>query len=134
MKEGLLKHFKRSIITSFVIILTYWIFCLPTVYFNFPTSTVVESSDGTLLSATIAKDGQWRFPLMDSVPNKFKHCIIQFEDRTFERHIGISARAIARAIKQNIKSGRIVSGGSTITMQTIRLMRKNPSRTFFEKY
>lgn len=116
-------------IVSFI----YWIFCLPSSYFILPTSTVIESSDGQLLSATIAKDGQWRFPLMDSVPVKFKACIIQFEDRTFESHIGISARAIGRAIKQNLKHKRIVSGGSTITMQTVRLMRKNPSRTFIEK-
>ncbi len=111
----------------------YWFFCLPQIYFNSPTSTVIESDDGTLLSATIAEDGQWRFPLMDSVPNKFKQCIIQFEDRTFQSHIGISAKAVGRAIKQNLKNRRIVSGGSTITMQTIRLMRKNPSRTFLEK-
>jgi penicillin-binding protein 1C len=128
------KYFKKSIIVVFIILTTYWIFCLPKIYFNFPTSTVIESKDGTLLSATIAKDGQWRFPLMDSIPYKFKHCIIQFEDRTFNNHIGVSPKAIARAIKQNIKKKRIVSGGSTITMQTIRLMRKNPSRTFFEKF
>ncbi len=133
MKEAIQKYFKKTIIISFAIISTYWVFCLPNKYFSFPTSTVIESSDGTLLSATIAKDGQWRFPLIDSIPIKFKHCITQFEDRTFERHLGISPKAIARAIKQNIKSGRIVSGGSTITMQTIRLMRKNPKRTFLEK-
>lgn len=131
--NGKFKYIKRSVIISILYSFIYWIFCLPSSYFVLPTSTVIESSDGQLLSATIAKDGQWRFPLMDSVPVKFKHCIIQFEDRTFESHIGISARAIGRAIKQNIQHKRIVSGGSTITMQTVRLMRKNPSRTFYEK-
>lgn len=131
--NGKYKHLKRTFICSFIGLSIYWIFCLPSSFFILPTSTVIESSNGELLSATIAKDGQWRFPLMDSVPQKFKECIIQFEDRTFESHVGISARAIGRAIQQNIKHQRIVSGGSTITMQTVRLMRKNPSRTFFEK-
>ena len=134
MKKTFKKKLKKYFIAIFAVMFTFWIFCLPKTYFDFPTSTVIESNDGTLLSATIAEDGQWRFPLIDSVPNKFKHCIIQFEDRTFENHIGISAKAIARAIKQNLKNKKIVSGGSTITMQTIRLMRKNPSRTFWEKF
>lgn len=128
------KKIKYTSIVGFIIAVIYWLNCLPPTYFNFPTSTVIESSNGELLSASIAEDGQWRFPLMDSVPIKFKHCIIQFEDRTFENHIGVSAIAIGRAIKQNLQSGRVVSGGSTITMQTIRLMRENPSRTFFEKF
>lgn len=134
MKHKILTYLKKISVISATALLIYWIFCLPTTYFSFPTSTVIESEDGVLLSATIAEDGQWRFPLIDSVPYKFKHCIIQFEDRNFESHIGVSAKAIARAIKQNVKNRRIVSGASTITMQTIRLMRKNPSRTFFEKF
>ncbi len=117
----------------FVIILIYWFFCLPKVYFELPTSTIIESKKGDLLSARIAKDGQWRFPLIDSVPKKFKHCIIQFEDRTFESHRGISFKSIGRAIYQNLSQKKVVSGGSTITMQTIRLMRKNPPRTFWQK-
>ena len=112
---------------------TYWLFCLPSVYFKFPTSTIIESREGDLLSARIASDGQWRFPLVDSVPYKFKHCIIQFEDRTFESHLGISPKSIGRAIIQNFTEGRVVSGGSTITMQTVRLMRKNPPRNFWQK-
>lgn len=111
----------------------YWLFCLPTQYFKFPTSTIIESREGDLLSARIASDDQWRFPLVDSVPYKFKHCIIQFEDRTFESHFGISPKSIGRAVYQNFSEGRVVSGGSTITMQTVRLMRKNPPRSFFQK-
>lgn len=111
----------------------YWLFCLPNTYFKFPTSTIIESREGDLLSARIASDGQWRFPLVDSVPQKFKHCIIQFEDRTFESHFGISPKSIGRAVYQNLTQGRVVSGGSTITMQTIRLMRKNPPRNFWQK-
>lgn len=133
MKKSFRKILKTITVTTSIVLFILWIFCLPKTYFNFPTSTVIESNDGSLLSATIAEDGQWRFPLIDSVPYKFKHCIIQFEDRTFENHLGISIKAIARAAKQNLINKKIVSGGSTITMQTIRLMRKNPKRTFLEK-
>lgn len=123
----------KIIAILFVIFFVFWLFCLPKVYFELPTSTIIESKNGDLLSAQIAKDGQWRFPLGDSVPNKFKHCIIQFEDRTFESHWGISIKSLIRAIYQNISQKKIVSGGSTITMQTVRLMRKNPPRTFWQK-
>lgn len=111
----------------------YWIFCLPNSYFHYPVSTILESENGELLSARIATDGQWRFPLIDSVPKKFQECIIQFEDRDFHNHIGISFKAFGRAAIQNIKARRVVSGGSTLTMQTIRLMRQNPSRNLWEK-
>ena len=86
-----------------------------------------------MLGARIANDQQWRFPTSDSIPDKYKTCLIEFEDRHFNRHWGVNPLALARAIKQNISSGRIVSGASTITMQTIRLSRKE-SRTFGEKF
>ncbi|MAW65156.1 MAG: penicillin-binding protein 1C [Flavobacteriales bacterium] len=127
------KTWFKIIAGLFVIIFIYWFFCLPKVYFQLPTSTIIESKNGDLLSARIAEDGQWRFPLLDSVPDKFKHCIIQFEDRTFDLHWGVSIRSLFRAIHQNISQKKVVSGGSTITMQTIRLMRGNPARTFWQK-
>ena len=127
------KRWFRSISGLTILFFIYWIFCLPSVYFKFPTSTIIESKNGDLLSARIASDGQWRFPLVDSVPEKFKQCIIQFEDRTFDSHWGISFKSIGRAIYQNLTEGRVVSGGSTITMQTVRLMRKNPPRSFWQK-
>ena len=110
----------------------FW-FSLPSPLFKNKTSTVVEDSDGNLLSARIAEDGQWRFPQNKHVPLKFIASIIQFEDREFYSHPGINLKAIVRAVIQNIKQKKIVSGGSTITMQVIRLSRKGKSRTIFEK-
>ena len=127
------KKYLKIITILFIVIFIYWFFCLPKVYFEVTTSSIIESRKGELLSARIAKDGQWRFPLLDSVPNKFKHCIIQFEDRTFESHLGISIRSLARAVYQNLSQKKVVSGGSTITMQTVRLMRQNPPRTLWQK-
>ena len=123
----------KAFTSLFTLLFIYWLFCLPSTYFKFPTSTIIESSNGDLLSARIAEDGQWRFPLTDSVPEKFKQCIIQFEDKRFEKHWGISLPAIGRALYQNLSAGKVVSGGSTITMQTVRLMRKNPPRTLWQK-
>ena len=89
--------------------------------------------EGELLGARISEDGQWRFPPTVSVPDKYATALIQFEDRGFRYHPGVNPLAIGRAFIQNIKAGRVVSGGSTITMQTVRLMR-NEKRTYFEKF
>ena len=82
-----------------------------------------------ILSAIV----QWRFPPADSVPEKYEICLIEFEDRYFRYHPGVNPLSLARATRQNVKSGRVVSGGSTLTMQTVRLMRRN-KRTYFEKF
>jgi penicillin-binding protein 1C len=101
--------------------------------FRSPLSTVVEAKDGTLLGARIADDGQWRFPDADKVPDKFEKAILTFEDRYFYCHPGINPVAIVRAAISNIKAGRIVSGGSTITMQVARISRGDKTRTYSGK-
>ena len=118
---------------SAALFLIWYLFCLPSDLFQNSTSTVLLDKDGQLLGARIAKDGQWRFEQSDSVPYKFAQCIIQFEDRNFYTHPGISAKGILRAIVQNARNKKRVSGGSTITMQLIRIMKKNPPRTYSEK-
>lgn len=115
------------------IALLFYAFCLPKQLFNNPTATVIESTEGNLLGAQIASDGQWRFPKSDSVPTKFKHCIVQFEDAHFYQHPGFNPISIFKALKSNINKGAVVRGGSTITQQVIRLSRNGKSRTYFEK-
>ncbi len=110
----------------------FW-FSLPSPLFNDPSSTVVFDRNNNLLGARIAADGQWRFPENNLVPDKFQECITTFEDRYFFSHPGVNLFSMFRALKQNIRSGKIVSGGSTITMQTIRLSRKGKPRTIPEK-
>ena len=112
----------------------FYAFCLPSPLFTNPTCSVIEDNDGYLIGARIAEDGQWRFPYNDHVPYKFKQAIIQFEDKNFYIHHGVDIDAIFRATIQNIRAGRIVSGGSTLTMQVIRLAREGKSRTFLEKF
>ncbi|TXE12859.1 penicillin-binding protein 1C [Seonamhaeicola algicola] len=115
------------------ILLVAYYFCLPKQLFKTPTSTVITSSNNTLIGAKIASDGQWRFPHSDSIPHKFKACIIQFEDAYFYKHPGFNPISIFKALKNNLKSGTIKRGGSTITQQVIRLSRQGKARTYFEK-
>ena len=116
-----------------IVLLLAYAFCLPRPLFDDPTCMVLEDQDGNLIGARIAKDGQWRFPKSDSIPKKFITAITEFEDRRFYYHPGIDPIGIARAIQQNIANGKIVSGGSTISMQTIRMARKGKPRSFFQK-
>ena len=115
-----------------ILCLTWYYFSLPERLFNDPYATILQSSDGELLNASIADDGQWRFPETDSVPLKFQKAILAFEDKRFLSHPGVDVLSMARALKQNLAAGKIVSGGSTITMQVIRLSRRE-RRTIFEK-
>lgn len=131
IKNYILNNKKKSIV-AFVLLVVYY-FSLPRTLFNEPYSTVIESSDGELLAAQIAPDGQWRFPAKDSVPDKFKQCIVYFEDEHFRYHPGFNPVAMVKAIRQNQKAGKVVRGGSTLTQQVIRLSRKNKKRTYFEK-
>ena len=132
IKNHILKHKKKTIL--FVLLLIFYVFCLPRELFTKPTSTVITSKNDELLGALIAKDGQWRFPHNDAVPEKFKTCLIQFEDEYFYSHPGFNPISIFNALKQNLKAGSVKRGGSTITQQVIRLSRDNKSRTYFEKF
>ncbi|WP_316635453.1 penicillin-binding protein 1C [uncultured Flavobacterium sp.] len=133
--QRIINGIKRNKIKSaiaFLLLLIYY-FSLPRTLFKEPYSTVIESKEGELLGAKIASDGQWRFPAQDSVPDKFKKCIVYFEDEYFYKHPGFNPVAMVNAIKQNRKAGKVVRGGSTLTQQVIRLSRKGKGRTYFEK-
>ncbi len=114
------------------LLLWFWL-SLPDQLFNAPTSYVIEDKDGNLLNATIAADGQWRFPHNKTVPQKFIDCITTFEDKRFFKHPGVDPVAITRAITKNIKNKGIVQGGSTISMQVIRLSKKDEKRNIWNK-
>jgi penicillin-binding protein 1C len=116
-----------------LIALVIYYFCLPNQLFDDHYSTVIEDQHNELLSASIASDGQWRFPETDSIPEKFKQAIVTYEDKRFWSHPGVDVFSFGRAINQNIKKNKVVSGGSTITMQVIRLSRNGESRTVVEK-
>ena len=133
MLQYLKNHKKKLFYFISLVLLIWFIYCLPNPLFKTPTSTVMVDVQGRLLAAKIADDGQWRFPETDSIPDKFIKAITYFEDEYFYYHPGFNPISILRAFKQNISAGKVVSGASTISMQTIRLSRKGKKRNIPEK-
>ncbi len=131
IKAFLFKH-KIKLIVFLILGLIYW-WWLPSKLFDKPSSTVLVDVNNQLLSAQIASDGQWRYPQNDSIPAKFAECITLFEDEYFYYHPGINPVSIFKSIKRNVSSGKVKSGGSTITMQVARMMRGNQSRSYYHK-
>lgn len=84
---------------------------------------IVVDQDGKPLRAFADKNGVWRYQVtIDEVSPLYIEALLNYEDRYFWSHPGVNPFAIARAAYQNIASGKIVSGGSTITMQVARLL------------
>lgn len=127
------KKVKYASLSLLGVLLVAYYFLLPGKLFSDPYSSVLLADKGELLSAAIAADGQWRFPETDTLPANYIQALVTYEDKRFFSHPGFDWRAIARATKQNLHSGHVVSGGSTISMQVIRLSRKNKGRHVLEK-
>ncbi|MDX2287101.1 MAG: penicillin-binding protein 1C [Bacteroidia bacterium] len=126
-------HRRRKVLIPLGGLLLLYLFCLPDPLFTDPVCTVVEDRNGRLLGARIAADGQWRFPARMRAPETFAQALVAFEDKRFWYHPGVDPAALARAVWQNASSGSVVSGGSTLSMQVIRLARKGRDRTVLEK-
>ena len=93
------------------------------------TSTLVVARDGTPLRAFADRDGVWRYPASpDTVSPLYLQALLNYEDRWFWKHPGINPWALMRAAGQFVRHGRVVSGGSTLTMQVARMLDRH-SRT-----
>ncbi|MBB5702794.1 penicillin-binding protein 1C [Ochrobactrum daejeonense] len=98
-------------------------------------STEVMDRDGELLRAYATPDGYWRLNTrIEDVDPKFVKMLIAYEDKRFYDHGGIDLRALLRAAVQLAGNGRIVSGGSTLSMQLARLIEPRESRSFGSKF
>ena len=87
------------------------------------SSTFVVDKDGRLLRAFTNRDGVWRLPAtVAQVDPLYLRMLMAYEDRRFATHYGVDPRAVGRAIWSAIREGRLVSGASTLTMQTARLL------------
>ncbi|WP_273499896.1 penicillin-binding protein 1C [Paracoccus sphaerophysae] len=92
------------------------------------TGTEVLARDGSLLRAFPVENGLWRLaPPAQGVDPGFLRMLVGWEDRRFADHDGIDPRAIARAGWQALRHGRVVSGASTLSMQTARLLERGPT-------
>ena len=97
-------------------------------------STLVTDRDGKLLRPFITRDGYWRLPVKaDDVDPRLLRMLIAYEDKRFYEHLGIDPKALVRAAFQAVWNGRIVSGGSTLTMQVARLLEPRPARSLRDK-
>ena len=102
---------------------------------NFTTSAVVVDRDDRLLRAFTVVDGRWRLPVeVEEVDPLLVEMLLVFEDRRFFRHPGVDPLALGRALGQALGHGRIVSGGSTLTMQVVRLLGDDSTRTLAGKW
>lgn len=106
---------------------------IPSPLLESPTSVVAYSTEGELIAAQIASDGQWRFPLSDSVPERYARALVAYEDKRFWEHNGVDLIAIARAVRADLAQGRVAQGASTITMQVARMAYGNRARTVGNK-
>jgi penicillin-binding protein 1C len=92
-------------------------------------SPAVSARDGTLLRAFLSRDGAWRIATTPrDVGPRYLAMLKAYEDRRFDAHPGVDALALARAARQWAGAGRIVSGGSTLTMQVARLLEPRLQR------
>ena len=97
-------------------------------------SVAVNDRNGTLLRAFTTPEGLWRLPVeVRDVDPRLVALLKAYEDRRFDSHHGVDPRAMLRAAWQALSHGRIVSGGSTLTMQVARLLEPRPERTLTAK-
>jgi penicillin-binding protein 1C len=97
-------------------------------------STIVVDREGRLLRAFTLPDGRWRLPLEPGeVDPRYLAMLLAYEDARFYAHDGVDWRALSRASLQLLTRGRIVSGGSTLTMQVARLIEPREERSVSAK-
>jgi len=106
---------------------------LPVEKLHRPLSTAVYSKDGQLLRVFLSEDDYWRIHApLDRISPFMRRAVVEYEDRWFYYHPGVNPVSLVRAAATNISAGRVVCGGSTITMQVARMMEPK-SRTYLSK-
>ena len=98
-----------------------------------PFSPVLYTNEGELIAATVAADEQWRFPRSQDLPEFLKEAIMHYEDEYFLWHPGINPASLWKAWRTNREAGKIVRGGSTLTMQVARMARHRSKRGYVQK-
>ncbi|MET1414924.1 penicillin-binding protein 1C [Roseibium sp. HPY-6] len=102
---------------------------------DLPLSVVVLDRNDQLLRAFTSKDEKWRLPVeLADVDPLYVEMLLAFEDKRFFDHGGVDVRAFLRSLVQSLHHGRVVSGGSTLTMQVARLLHERPTKSVRRKY
>jgi len=124
---------KYAVITGIVLIFLIILKMIPPLETTKDYCTVLYDEEGQLLDATIASDEQWRFPPSGNLPEKYKTCLLLYEDRYFYYHPGINPVSLVRAMSTNIRNREVKSGASTLTMQLMRMHYPDAPRNYLQK-
>ncbi|WKL58509.1 penicillin-binding protein 1C [Asticcacaulis sp. ZE23SCel15] len=96
-------------------------------------SAVALDRNGVWLRALPVDDGRWRIRAdLQRTDKSFVRHLLTVEDERFYLHHGVDPLALIRAFSSNMQAGSVVSGGSTLTMQTARLLSPK-DRTYLSK-
>lgn len=131
-KPARLRHRYLLVVTPLLFVLCVWLAdkCWPLPLREVNPARIVVAADGTPLWRFADENGIWRYPVtIEEVSPRYLQALINYEDRWFWKHPGINPLSIIRAAWQDLSHGRLISGGSTLTMQVARLLDPHP-RTF----
>jgi penicillin-binding protein 1C len=122
---------RRWLALPLLLIATVWLFDRlfppPLARIDAPGSTLVLARDGTPLRAFADADGIWRYRVkLDEVSPTYVAALLSYEDRWFFHHPGVNPVALARSLTQAVINRRVISGGSTLTMQVARMLEPIP--------
>lgn len=131
--SGKLKRWQKAVLAATFLIIGVLLFPFSGPPFHTDYSVAVTDEKGGILWAFLNKTDQWHLPPTGAeVPEKLKQAVISYEDQRYFSHPGVDAISVARALQQNLKNGKVISGASTITMQVARLRNPKP-RTLWNK-
>ena len=96
-------------------------------------SQVIRSEEGSIINLRLTPSGHWREKAsLENVDTKLVDMLVAYEDKRFMSHFGVDPIALLRATYNSLTSGRVVSGASTLTMQTVRLMHPELQKRSFK--
>lgn len=125
---------KYLLLVIFGILVFYLLIPLPKNFNGEAYSTVIGDTDGEILRVFLNDNEQWCLPFENDseIPNKLITSAMYYEDKYYYYHLGINPVSLFRALFQNLYSGKIISGASTISMQVVRILQPK-SRTYLNK-
>jgi len=120
-------------VTAICLLLSLWYFGIqPKSWFHQNYATLLLDNQGKVLGATLNSNQQYQFQGSDSIPTIVHTCVLTYEDRHFYSHFGVNPLSLVNAITTYIQGGKL-RGGSTITMQTVRLATGNRAPNIWRK-